>query len=104
MNWRIQAGLVGWLYEEQKDQSGTNKGRAFACMGKRTRPLEENNVLDMEPCFGGPVTPEDSVELGGLVKWPHCFCAIVLATQPEQLVVIIQFLLKTEDSPYSLTS
>lgn len=45
------------------DKSGTNKGCAFACMGKRKRPLEENNALVIEPCSGGPLTPEDSVEI-----------------------------------------
>lgn len=35
----------------------------------------------------------------GLVKWPHCFCVIVMTTQPVQLVVIIELFLRTADSP-----
>lgn len=50
---RIQSGLVGELYVEQMDQSGTNKGCAFPCMGKQTGTLGKNNALGTDPCFGG---------------------------------------------------
>lgn len=51
--WRILSGLVGELYVEQMDQSGTNKGCAFPCMGKQTRTLGQNNAVGTDPCFGG---------------------------------------------------
>lgn len=43
-----------WLKERQRDQGGTNKGRAFGCMGKKTRPLGRMMFqTPMEACFGG---------------------------------------------------
>lgn len=49
---------------EQMDQSGTNKGCAFPCMGKQTGTLGKNNALGTDPCFGGQgaETPAGSVE------------------------------------------
>lgn len=44
-------------------QSGTNKGRASACMGKKARPLGKNDVPDTHgDSFCGLVT------LGGFVE------------------------------------
>lgn len=46
------------------DQGGTNEGRAFARMGKKTRPLGKNDVPDTHGAlFWGLVTPGGFVEL-----------------------------------------
>ena len=89
-NWGMQTGLVAWLKEKQKDQGGTNKGRAVAWMGKKAKPLGKNDVLDTHGVlFWGLVTPGDfSRGEEGLVKWLHCFCVTVFTIHSVQQIVM----------------
>lgn len=54
-NWGMQTKLVGWLKETQKDDGGTNKGRAAACMGKKGQAIGKRVMFQtpVEPCFRG---------------------------------------------------
>lgn len=71
---------------------------------KKRRPLGKNDVPDTRGVlFCGLVSPGGFCGVvGGLVKWPHCFCVRVMKTHPVQHVVIIE--LSTENSSFSLVT